>query len=483
MADEEQVGILRQGAQAWNVWREHHGGLGLLPDLSEANLSETNLSEAALTGADLRKANLNRARLAETDLYQANLSEATLVEADLTGATLIGANLTRASLDRAIFHSAIFYDTLFVDVDLNSCKGLDRCVHWGPSIIDFQTLQRFHRLPVAFLRSVGLPDKLIDSLRSAFDQSDQFYSCFISYSSKDELFAKQLHESLQNKGVQCWFAPHDLPVGAKTWDAIDEAIRIRDKLLLILSEASISSDWVEDEVSKAYAEERDRNATMLVPIRIDQSVMTTPEPWARKLRDQRNIGDFRQWDNHDCYQTALDRLLRDLEPPPSKPYLHHAESELSTAMQDMARRSAWAKWLSAQHLAHNNHQPISEQALLYIVCGVVLDQLVEGTLRAKGRKPTAIEYEPISQAAWRLAALKAEPHPASLWRIKVIPRAKVDPDRISDLLTCDSIMVDSREFESIWPARHHYTDNARRKLLEQARVAGVDPTEIRKLSN
>jgi TIR domain len=56
-----------------------------------------------------------------------------------------------------------------------------------------------------------------------------------------------------------------------TWDAIDEAIRLRDKLLLILSEASIASDWVEDEVSKAHAEERERGTTMLFPIRIDDS--------------------------------------------------------------------------------------------------------------------------------------------------------------------------------------------------------------------
>ena len=47
--------------------------------------------------------------------------------------------------------------------------------------------------------------------------------------------ADRLHADLQNKGVRCWFAPHDLPIGAKTWDAIDEAIRLRDKLLLILS--------------------------------------------------------------------------------------------------------------------------------------------------------------------------------------------------------------------------------------------------------
>src|SRR4051794_29211821 len=31
----------------------------------------------------------------------------------------------------------------------------------------------------------------------------------------------------------------------KTWDTIDEAIRLRDKVLLILSEASIASDWAQ----------------------------------------------------------------------------------------------------------------------------------------------------------------------------------------------------------------------------------------------
>jgi hypothetical protein len=109
------------------------------------------------------------------------------------------------------------------------------------------------------------------------------------------------------------FAPHDLPIGAKTWDAIDEAIRHREKLLLILSQASIASEWVEDEVNKAYAEERSRKQVVLFPIRIDNASMSTSEPWAVKLRDQRNIGDFRQWKKPDEYQKSLDRLLRDLK--------------------------------------------------------------------------------------------------------------------------------------------------------------------------
>src|SRR3954471_1936323 len=128
---------------------------------------------------------------------------------------------------------------------------------------------------------------------------------FISYSSKDQEFADRLHADLQNKGVRCWFALHDMPIGAKIIDAIDEAIRLRDKVLLILSEHSIVSDWVEDEVTKAFAEERSRKQTVLFPIRIDDAVMDTNEAWARKLRDSRHIGDFSRWKDHDSYKKGL----------------------------------------------------------------------------------------------------------------------------------------------------------------------------------
>ena len=121
------------------------------------------------------------------------------------------------------------------------------------------------RLPLAFLRGCGLPDRLIDYLPSLLDEAIQYYSCFISYSSKDEAFAKRLHADLRNNGVRCWFAPHDLPIGAKTWDAIDAAIRVRDKLLLILSKNAIASDWVEDEVGKAFTEEKRRKQLVRFP--------------------------------------------------------------------------------------------------------------------------------------------------------------------------------------------------------------------------
>jgi len=66
-----------------------------------------------------------------------------------------------------------------------------------------------------------------------------------------------------------------MPIGSKILDTIDEAIRLRDKVLLILSEHSIKSDWVEDEVSKGFAEERKREQIVLFPVRLDDAVMNT----------------------------------------------------------------------------------------------------------------------------------------------------------------------------------------------------------------
>lgn len=191
--------------------------------------------------------------------------------------------------------------------------GLDECDHYGPSTIDFPTLSLSKNLPISFLRGCGLPDNLIDYLPSLGGDAIQFYSCFISYSAKDQVFADRFHADLQNKGVRCWFAPHDLPIGAKTRDAIDEAIRLRDKLLVILSKASIASGWVEREVNRAEAEELNRKEIVLFPVRVDNAVLSTNAPWAVRLREDRSIGDFRQWRKPTEYHKSLDRLLRDLK--------------------------------------------------------------------------------------------------------------------------------------------------------------------------
>lgn len=164
-----------------------------------------------------------------------------------------------------------------------------------------------------FLRGCGLPDSFIAHMHLLVGKAIEYYSCFISYSNKDENFARRLYNDLQGAGVHCWFAPEDLPRGAKIRPGIEQAIRKHEKLLLVLSAQSVESNWVEQEMETAQERERQKQKLVLFPVRLDDAVMQVKEGWPAYLRNTRNIGDFTRWKEHDSYQKALQRLLSDLK--------------------------------------------------------------------------------------------------------------------------------------------------------------------------
>jgi uncharacterized protein YjbI with pentapeptide repeats len=334
MANPEHLKILQRGLEVWNKWinelRERHFALhGEIPDLTGANLRGARLSGASFICTDFKGAFLGGADLTDSYLYEADFRSADLKHADLRGADfraadLRGADLTSAELDHADLRGAKLRgadftdvgmgDTILWDNDLSEVKGLEMVRHYVPSVISIDTIYKSQgNIPEGFLRGCGVPEDFITYMRSLVAHPIQFYSCFISYSSKDQDFADRLHADLQNKGVRCWFAPEDLKIGDRIRDRIDESIRLRDKLLLILSEHSIESGWVEHEVESALEEERQSGRTILFPIRVDDAVMGNSKAWAALVRRTCHIGDFTRWKGHDSYQKAFDRLLRDLK--------------------------------------------------------------------------------------------------------------------------------------------------------------------------
>ena len=139
--------------------------------------------------------------------------------------------------------------TTFADVDLSTVKGLDTVEHLGPSTIGIDTIYKSRgNIPEVFLRGCGVPDTFIEYMASLVGKPIEFYSCFISYSTKNQDFADRLYADLQAKGVRCWFAPEDVQGGKKLHEQIEQAVRLYEKLLLVLSEHSMSSEWVKTEI-------------------------------------------------------------------------------------------------------------------------------------------------------------------------------------------------------------------------------------------
>ena len=108
--------------------------------------------------------------------------------------------------------------------------------------------------------------------------------------------------------------------GRKLHDQIETAIRGYDKLLIVLSEASLKSKWVMTELRKARTAERQSGKRKLFPVRLVN--MSTLQSWecidpdtgedlALEVR-RYFIPDFSNWKDHDQFETAFARLLKDL---------------------------------------------------------------------------------------------------------------------------------------------------------------------------
>jgi TIR domain/Pentapeptide repeats (8 copies) len=342
MAKQEQLDLLKRGVREWNQWRDTNpytridlcdADLRAAPlsgaYLYRADLSRTRLNGANLRGADLRAARLSGARLGGARLNGANLRGADLREADLRGADLRAAelretNLRGADLSDAILSEAYFSETdlsgtslsgtVLGGMDLREASGLETVQHRSPSYISIDTIYRSEgQIPEDFLRGAGVPDTFIEYMRSLVVKAIDFYACSISYASEDEAFAQHLYADLQQEGVRCWLAPEQMKIGDKMRHRIDESIRFSDKLLVVLSQHSVASNWVQHEVEAAFERERQRGGQVLFALTLDEAIQDSAQAWAMTIRRSKHIGDFTRWKQHDDYQRAFERVLRDVK--------------------------------------------------------------------------------------------------------------------------------------------------------------------------
>jgi hypothetical protein len=255
------------------------------------------LSRADLTDASLRHANLRRTKLTET-------------------------NFTRANLENANFTGAGTSQTTFADNDLSTAIGLEGVFHLGPSTIGIDTLFKSDgKIPEAFLWGAGVPEDFIAFVPSLVGRAIEFYSCFISDSHQDEEFSQRLHSRMRSENLRVWYAPEDMKGGRKLHEEIFSAIQIHDKLLLVLSENSMKSEWVMTEVRRARKVEREEIRRKLFPIRlVDFDAIQKWECFdadsgndlAVELREY-YIPDFSNWKDHAAFEAEFAKLLRDLK--------------------------------------------------------------------------------------------------------------------------------------------------------------------------
>jgi len=201
MANKRHLEILKQGVRIWNEWRKENPDER--PDFSNAELSDINLRNADIRNVDFRNANLMKGDLRNADISKTNFTNTNLIEAKLNETFLAATFFNRTYLVNTNFEKSILFYTKIVDCDLSWALKLNTVVHQGPSTIGIDTIYKSKgEIPASFLKGCGIPEYLVGTILPLVrERHHELNSCFISYSSKDEIFAKRLKNHLESKNI------------------------------------------------------------------------------------------------------------------------------------------------------------------------------------------------------------------------------------------------------------------------------------------
>jgi uncharacterized protein YjbI with pentapeptide repeats len=299
-------------------------------NFSDASLMVANLSGSDLTGANLSRTNLTKAQLSGVLLCQADLSRARLSRTNLARANLVETKFIEADLDETNISEAQVGFTVFANSDLSKVRNLESLDHHGPSHISMDTLMLSKgKMPEIFLRGCGLSDADIEYTKLSSPalsieeinqllhkiqdlrrtQALQISPLFVAHSQADDRFVDKLGSHLARRGIRYW---RDVP---------DRKARRREKqtagggnqiptVLIVLSEHSLRSDWLENEVRMARVLEKETGRAVLYSVALDSS--WKENRWPEQSLDS-NILEFSGWKNDSKFTDMFRQLIERLE--------------------------------------------------------------------------------------------------------------------------------------------------------------------------
>lgn len=92
---------------------------------------------------------------------------------------------------------------------------------------------------------------------------------FISHSSQDKWFVKELNDLLDRLGIPYWYDKNELSVGDNFFERIHEGLEECSHLIAIISRNSIESHWVKQELKNFFRKFVEGGKSKVFPVLLD----------------------------------------------------------------------------------------------------------------------------------------------------------------------------------------------------------------------
>lgn len=184
------------------------------------------------------------------------------------------------------------------DVALRKAATIAGIVPFAPA--DFNPLLTWAQSLDA-LRPDLVAEDLVDAAASSKAQRHHTDKtrriAFLSHSSLDKPFIRQLAADLTANGIDVWLDEQRIHVGDSIPEKIAQGLAGSDFFLIGISQQSINSPWVNKELNNALVTEVQRRKVHILPLKLDDSPMP------------QIIADKKYADFSTSYKTGLDDLI------------------------------------------------------------------------------------------------------------------------------------------------------------------------------
>jgi TIR domain len=107
-------------------------------------------------------------------------------------------------------------------------------------------------------------------VRNSLSKETSALPIFISYSHSDAAFAEKLATHLVAANAHVWIDSWELNVGDSLIERIQNAIQESSALLVVLSKASVASEWCKKELNAGLMRELDEKRVLVLPVLVEE---------------------------------------------------------------------------------------------------------------------------------------------------------------------------------------------------------------------